>query len=220
MRLTSGRIRQSRSDAAASVSLFLLFFIALGNATGAGEISSTPADADAHARHHVTLTHATRSVVQYAIPDLKLVREDGKPSSLGEAVGQGEPVVIDFIYTTCTTICPLASQTFSQLQQMMGDDAKRVRFVSISIDPEQDTPRRLADYAQKFGAGPQWHMYTGTVQASLAVQRAFDVYRGDKMSHTPVTLVRTTPDKPWVRFDGFATADELLGELRPQVAVK
>jgi protein SCO1/2 len=49
--------------------------------------------------------------------------------------------------------------------------------------------------------------------ASVAAQRVFEVYRGDKMGHTPVTLVRAAPGAAWVRFDGFATADMLLQEL-------
>jgi protein SCO1/2 len=88
-----------------------------------------------------------------------------------------------------------------------------VHLVSISIDPEFDTPARLREYASKLGAGPGWRHYGGTLAASLAAQRAFGVYRGDKMSHAPTTLVRTAPGAEWVRFDGFATADQLLAEL-------
>ena len=83
-----------------------------------------------------------------------------------------------------------------------------------------DTPARLRDYAKKFGAGPQWHHYTGTVGASIASQRAFGVYRGDKMSHTPVMLVRAAPNARWVRFEGFASADQLLAALRPDTAAQ
>src|SRR5437588_634333 len=50
--------------------------------------------------------------------------------------------------------------------------------------------------------------------ASLAAQRAFDVYRGEKMSHTPVTLMRAAPGKPWLRIEGFVTPDELVDDYR------
>jgi protein SCO1 len=93
-----------------------------------------------------------------------------------------------------------------------------VHLVSISIDPEHDTPARLSQYAKQFGAGPDWNFYTGTHAASIAAQRAFNVYRGDKMNHGPVTLVRTAAGRPWVRLDGFATPDQLLAELRDTVA--
>jgi len=92
--------------------------------------------------------------------------------------------------------------------------------VSVSIDPEEDTPARLTEYAKRYHAGAQWSFYTGTLQASQLVQRTFDVYRGDKMNHTPVTLFRAAPGQPWVRLDGFATPDMVLGEVHTQIAQK
>ncbi len=162
------------------------------------------------ANDHGTLASgAIRSFANYVVPDITLVRADGKSVSLPEELNDGRPVVMSFIFTTCTTICPLSSQTFERLQSLLGKDRSRVHMVSISIDPEEDTPARLAEYAKKYKAGPYWTFYTGTVQASLAAQRAFGAYRGDKMDHTPLTLIRSAPGKPWVRIDGFATPEEL-----------
>jgi protein SCO1/2 len=93
-----------------------------------------------------------------------------------------------------------------------------LRNSSASSDPEEDTPARLTEYAQRFHAGPEWQHYTGTVQASLAAQRAFNVYRGDKMSHTPVTLMRAAPGAPWLRIDGFVKPDDLVREYRRLLA--
>ncbi|TLZ23404.1 MAG: SCO family protein, partial [Gammaproteobacteria bacterium] len=100
----------------------------------------------------------------------------------------------------------------------LGREAAKVHMVSISIDPEQDTPARLTEYARKFHAGPEWQYYTGTVAASVAAQKAFDVYRGEKMSHTPVTLLRSTPGKPWLRIEGFITPGELVGDYQKLLA--
>jgi protein SCO1/2 len=86
--------------------------------------------------------------------------------------------------------------------------------VSISTDPEQDSPARLHAYAQQFHAERGWDHYTGTLSASIAVQRAFGAYHGDKMSHAPLTLMRAAPGKPWVRLDGFATGRDLLAERK------
>jgi protein SCO1/2 len=104
------------------------------------------------------------------------------------------------------------SQVFSRFQSRLGAQRDKVHMVSISIDPEQDTPTRLRAYAKQFGAGSQWRHYTGTVGASIAAQKAFDAYRGDKMSHDPLTLMRAAPGKPWVRIDGFATPDDLMAQ--------
>jgi protein SCO1/2 len=173
---------------------------------------------DPHAVHHPeeALPAVTRSVVDYPVPAIRLVRDDGKHVVLVDELNDGRPVVLNFIYTTCTGICPLASQIFSQLQHQLGPERDRVHLVSISIDPEEDTPARLHEYAQRYSAGPGWQHYTGTIAASTTIQSAFDVYNGDKMGHAPVTLVRTAPGARWVRFDGFATADMLLKELHAQ----
>jgi protein SCO1/2 len=165
-----------------------------------------------------TAATVSRSRVSYQIPDVNLVRQDGRKVSLPRELDDGRPVVLDFIFTTCSSICPLASRTLEEFQRKLGPEAARVHVVSISIDPEQDTPERLTEYAHEFHAGAQWQYYTGTVAASIAAQRAFDVYRGEKMSHTVVTLVRAAPGKPWLRIEGFVTPDELVHDYRRLLA--
>ncbi len=160
----------------------------------------------------------SRSTVTYETPAVTLVREDGKSVSLARELDDGRPVLLNFIFTTCSSICPLTSRTLEEFQHKLGSEAARVHLMSISIDPEQDTPARLSEYARKFHAGPEWQYYTGTVAASLAAQRAFDVYRGEKMSHTPVTLMRAAPGEPWLRIEGFVTPDELLDDYRNLLA--
>jgi protein SCO1/2 len=152
----------------------------------------------------------TTTTAHYVVPAVRLVRDDGKIVSLPEEMNDGRPVVLNFVFTTCSSICPLMSQIFEGFYHKLGTDRGRVHLMSISIDPEEDTPARLREYAKKFHAGPEWQHYTGTVEASLAAQRAFNVWRGGKMGHAPVTLVRAAPDKPWLRIDGLVTPDQLL----------
>jgi protein SCO1 len=159
-------------------------------------------------------TTVSRQTVTYETPAVTLVREDGRSVSLPRELDDGRPVLLNFIFTTCSSICPLTSRTLEEFQRKLGSEAAHVHLMSISIDPEQDTPARLAEYARKFHAGPEWQYYTGTVAASLAAQRAFDVYRGEKMSHTPVTLLRSAPGEPWLRIEGFVTPDELVDDYR------
>jgi protein SCO1 len=177
-------------------------FVSLALAAGAVTPATAVAPSSSAARVH------------YTVPAVQLVRDDGKVVSLPEEIDDGRPVVLNFIFTTCSSICPLTSQVLAQFQQRLGTDSAHVHLMSISVDPEEDTPARLREYAHKFHAGPGWQHYTGTMEASLAAQRAFNVWRGDKMSHTPVTFVRAAPGEPWLRLDGFVTADELLQRYR------
>jgi protein SCO1/2 len=160
----------------------------------------------------------SRATASYETPAVMLVRADGKSVSLPQELDDGRPVLLNFIFTTCSSICPLTSRTLEEFQYKLGSEAVRIHLMSISIDPEQDTPARLTEYARKFHAGPEWQYYTGTVAASTAAQRAFDVYRGEKMSHTAVTLMRAAPGKPWLRIEGFITPDELVDDYRTLLA--
>ncbi|KVV45517.1 hypothetical protein WK81_09240 [Burkholderia ubonensis] len=189
---------------------------AVGNAAE-GATESAAESADMH-MHHAVAPGTTHSMADYALPPVELVRDDGKTVSLVDELNDGRPVILTFIYTSCTTICPMISQTLERLQGELGSDRDKVHIVSISIDPEEDTPARLKAYAARFDAGPEWQHYTGTVDASIAAQRAFNVYRGDKMNHAPVAFLRAAPGKQWMRIDGFATPSELLAAYRDVVA--
>ena len=169
-------------------------------------------------REHEATSIVSVSRVNYPTPQVALVRSDGRSVALSQELDDGRPVVMNFIFTTCETTCPLSSATFSALERQLRSDPHKVHIVSISIDPEQDTPPRLRAYAKRFSAGPDWQFYTGTVAASLAAQQAFNAYRGDKMSHTPLTLMRAAPGRPWLRIEGFATPDQLLQQYHELLA--
>jgi protein SCO1/2 len=126
----------------------------------------------AHQMHaqHESAGPLTLSTVDYDTPDVQLVRDDGTTVSLRSALDDGRPVIMNFIFTTCTSICPLLSQTFAAFAQRLSPDRAKVHLVSISVDPEQDTPERLREYAQRFHAGPEWQHYTGTLAETPVFQ--------------------------------------------------
>ncbi|HQT31709.1 MAG TPA: SCO family protein [Thiobacillus sp.] len=181
-------------------------------------LAAAPAAAEAeadHAHHHAPAEPGyRRSLHDIAVPHITLTRDDGTPVAFPAELADGKPVVLNFIYTTCTAVCPMLSHIFAGFQEKLGDEAKQLRMMSVSIDPEHDTPARLAAYAQRYQAGPQWRHYGGTVEASMQLQKAFGAYYGDKMNHRPVVFMRAAPGQPWVRLDGFATADDLVREYR------
>jgi protein SCO1/2 len=169
-----------------------------------------------HHQHHAmpgAQDGYVRKMASYTVPDVKLLAPDRTRVSLRRQLDD-KPVILNFIFTSCGAICPVMSTTFSQVQKALGPERDAVRMVSISIDPDFDTPEALKIYAKKYGAGPQWQMLTGSLDDTIAVQRAFDVYRGDKMGHAPATFLRARAGQPWVRLDGFASADDILREYR------
>lgn len=178
---------------------------------GSGAVSAE-GEHDHHHHHHAAPAPVlSKSEATYVMPDVRMTRADGVQRDFArELDASGGPLIVNFIYTTCTAICPLTTQVFSSLQQKLAADSLRASLVSVSIDPEYDTPARLAAYAKRYDAGPNWQFYTGSAKNSVAVQKAFNAYRGDKMNHIPVTFFRMAPGKPWLRVEGMASSDELL----------
>jgi protein SCO1/2 len=151
---------------------------------------------------------------QPSIPDIALVDQSGQATTLSEAIGSDKPVLVNFIFTTCTTICPVMSAGMSQFLANLGEERDQVRLVSISIDPEADTPDKLRAYAARYHASPSWRFLTGTPAAVEAAQRAFGSYRGGKNNHAPGTFVRSGVTAPWIALDGFSSAEALMQAFR------
>ena len=155
-----------------------------------------------------------RTVENYKIPDVTLVNQDGEKISLTSLLNGEKPVFLDFIYATCTTICPILSVGFSYFQKKMGPEADKVQLVSISIDPDNDTPEIMTEYLQRYKSQPGWEFLTGKRQDIIQVMKAFDAYVVNKMNHYPMTILRAPGSDEWVRIDGLLGASDLMEEYR------
>ncbi|HEV7866578.1 MAG TPA: SCO family protein [Chthoniobacteraceae bacterium] len=103
-------------------------------------------------------TPAQLSQQFWAVPDFSLTERTG--STITAASLKGKVWVADFFYTTCPGPCPMLSSRLSDIQRLIGPD-ERVRLVSISTDPEKDTPEVLQQYAERFQASDRWLFLTG-----------------------------------------------------------
>lgn len=204
-----------RGDGGSWLGPVALVGLALGVFLPAGALAQHAAQHSAqHSGHHAPGPGVERSVHRYDLPEVTLLSQDRNEVPLAELVDPGEAVVVDFVFATCTTICPVLSASFSNLQRNLGDEAGSVRLVSITIDPEHDTPEVMKRYRERFRARPGWDFVTGDRATIDRVLRAFDAYVPDKMSHQPLILLRGPREEEWVRLRGFPSADELLGEVR------
>jgi protein SCO1/2 len=154
----------------------------------------------------------TRAFVSYDVPTIAVVRQDGKKMFFNKELDDGRPVILNFVFVSCSAICPMLSHIFSRVQAKLNKDGQKAHLVSVSIDPENDTPETLTEYAKKFGAGPDWNFYTSTRETSIAVQKAFNAYRGDKMNHASVIFMRAAPGKQWLRLEGFISPEAVVQE--------
>jgi protein SCO1/2 len=182
--------------------------------------STSWVDAHTHGSHEHAQGEAVpikRSIMDLKIPNVILVRQDGSKTDLRTELDDPHPAYLNFIFTSCQTVCPVMTQTFAVLQEKLSKERVDVRMLSVSIDPEYDTPARLTAYAHQFGARDQWRFYTGTTASSTAVQKAFGVLGRDKMNHPVASFFRRAPGEPWVRIDGFASPEQLEAEYHASV---
>lgn len=156
----------------------------------------------------------TRSVENYTIPDVVLVNQNGEKVRLRTLLSGDQPVVVDFIYGTCTTICPVLSAGYANLQKKLGEDSRKVRLVSITIDPENDTPQILKEYLERYRAKPGWDFLTGSRADINRVMTAFDAYFADKMDHKPLNFIRSPADGRWIRLYGLMSSRDFLDECQ------
>ena len=159
-----------------------------------------------------------RTLKTYPVPDVTMLNQDGQKVNLPAFLETSEPYALNFIFTSCTTICPIMSATFSQMQRELGTEAKDLRMISISIDPEYDKPKRLKDYIEKFQMGDNFTFLTGDLDVIIAVEKAFDSYTPDKMQHRPFTIFKEAGSSQWVRIDGLASGTSLADEYRQLIS--
>jgi protein SCO1/2 len=152
--------------------------------------------------------------VEVRLVDAPLVDQDGQPRRLASDVVGDRLVVLSFVFTTCTTICPIISSRLTQLQERLGDRlGGEVRMVSISIDPRRDTPARLKAYAQRHQAGPGWLHLTGEPDDVEQALRGLGVASTTPAAHAPVTLVADGRTGTWTRLNGFPSLDLIVAQL-------
>ena len=164
--------------------------------------------------------HDERLPVIGAAPGFTLTSQDGQPVSLGDF--RGKVVAVTFVFASCTETCPLLTDKMARVQDGLGPlFGKKIVFVSITVDPERDTPEVLKQYARNFGADPAgWFFLTGEPAAIHAVERSYGVFaaktpEGD-VDHTFLTsLIDSQGDLRvqylGVRFDQAEFRSDLLG---------
>jgi protein SCO1/2 len=148
----------------------------------------------------------------YAIADLPVITQDGATVHFDRDLVQGRVVAMNFIFTSCTTICPTMGATFARVQKLLGD-RKDVSLISVSIDPVNDTPERLAAWSHRFGAGPGWTLVTGRPTDITEVLKSLGVYTASPASHTPVVLVGNEMTGQWERVDGLAAPKAIVAAI-------
>jgi protein SCO1 len=145
-----------------------------------------------------------------AISNLILVDQDGKRIDFYNDLLKGRVVAINFIYTTCTAICPMQGNQFARLQAMLGERlGKDITLISISADPESDNPQKLKAWLSNFGANQGWIFLTGEKTEIDRLSRALTGDEARKGDHSPVLFIGNYDKGMWKRVYGLAEPERL-----------
>lgn len=168
-----------------------------------------------HAGHGVTTTPSSAQATQVRFADVALLDQDGHAVQLENDLVKDRIVVMSFIYTSCTTVCPVVSSILGKVQKQLGERVGgEVQLVSISIDPQRDDTRRLADYARAFQNGPGWSWLTGSPSAVTETLKGLGSFSGDVRNHAPLILVGDGNSRNWTRYYGFTDPEVLIREVQ------
>lgn len=183
----------------------------------AGDASSdhaqhqNPAD---HSKHQMPAAEK-RSTVKIKFDDSVLIDQDGHARKFKSEVIGDRLVVIDFAYTTCTTVCPVLTALMGRVQRALRESGPAgVQLVTITVDPARDTPARMRAYAAQYGAQPGWTWLTGPTGRVNEVLKGFGAYSPRFEDHPPLVLVGDPKSGHWTRFVGFADPEDLLAKVR------
>lgn len=185
---------------------------------GSGQL---PGDHGQHHHHGEAAPRAADAAVEAEdlrqIPDVRLLDQDGEEVRFYRDLIAGKVVAINFIFTTCTTVCPPMGAIFGKLQRDLGERVGRdVQLISVSVDPVTDTPERLRAWRQRFGTGRGWTLVTGDKAEVDRLLKSLEVFTPDFADHSPTVLVGNARTGSWKRAYGIApaaTISQLIEEM-------
>jgi protein SCO1/2 len=153
--------------------------------------------------------------------DVELTNQQGQKVRFYSDLIAGKTVVINSFYSTCTGICPVMAGTFKRIQTELGDRLGRdVILISVTVDPETDTPARLRDYAKSIGAKPGWIFVTGKRENVEAALGRLGLRAASKEDHTAVMIIGNEPKGLWKKAFGLARSEDIVKMVDEVVAAQ
>jgi protein SCO1/2 len=153
------------------------------------------------------------------IPDVELVDQDGKTVHLYQDLVKGRIAALSFVFTTCTTICPLIGANLGQLQAELGQSlGEDISLVSVSVDPATDTPQRMKAWGAQFGAKPGWSLLTGDQETVDQLLKDLGLFTPDVQNHSPFLLLFNDRTGDWTRVNALETPPGKVAEILRKMA--
>ncbi|HSE16158.1 MAG TPA: SCO family protein [Pyrinomonadaceae bacterium] len=153
---------------------------------------------------------STVSFTSSRIPNTRILDQNGKQLNFYDDLIKGKTVAINFIFTTCTTVCPPLTATFRKVQQTAAERGLDLKLVSVSVDPAVDTPERLRAFAEKFKVDQGWTFVTGDKGEIDLLLQSLGASVANKNDHTPMILIGNDTVDYWTRAYGLSPPSRLI----------
>lgn len=160
---------------------------------------------------------AQKQVSKLTIPDVNVLDQNGRQRKFYSDLVKDKVVIVNFVFTTCTAVCPRSGANFRKLQTLLGERlGKDVFLISISTDPEADTPKKLKSWGAQFGAKDGWPLVTGKKEQITSLLSFLTGDGPNKGYHEPAILIINDTKSAQRRVYGFeepARVGKLTDEL-------
>jgi protein SCO1/2 len=192
-------------------------------ATAVFAITTTTASAahDTAETTPATTTSAPRNGAAIYLADLPLVDQNGKTVDLYKDFIAGRRIVLHSFFARCEGSCPVMMTILQALQKQLGSRlGKDVHIVSITVDPDHDTPQVLADYARRVQAKSGWHFLSGTSAQVAAALRRIGQYTDAPENHMTLIIVGNDTNGDWRKVHGLAPLKQVVTQIVDALGVE
>src|SRR5713101_658904 len=161
---------------------------------------------------------------QRHLPNVELITQDNQKVHFYTDLVKDKRVVIQFMFARCKDICPVITHHLVEVQKMLkGRVGSDIFFYSITLSPEEDTPRDLKAFAKLHGVGPGWTFLTGKPDDILLLRRSLGFFYkdpkedADRNNHSGMIVVGTEPLMRWAMCQGGADPKWIATVIRTEV---
>ena len=151
------------------------------------------------------------SAAEKYFTDIQLVNQNGEKMRFYHDLLQGHTVIINTFFATCQASCLPITRNLEKVQEALGDRlGKDARIISISVDPDVDTPPELKAFSKKFHARPGWYFLTGNKDDVAFVLKKLGQYVEDKNEHYNIVIIGNDRTGLWKKAFGLAKSEEII----------
>ncbi len=199
---------------------------AAGATTGVAgaELLAQEKPAGGERRYNFQNISPRESIQRRHLPNVELITQDEKKVHFYDDLVKDRRVVIQFMFTRCKDICPVITHHLAEVQETLGGRVGRdIFFYSVTLSPEEDTPKDLRAFAKEHGAGPGWTFLTGRPEDILLLRRSLGFFYdnpkedADRNNHSGMILVGTEPLMRWAMCEGGAKPQWIATVIRTEM---